>query len=82
MRGEGEGGGAGELGGVAELIRLRMDCCGVAGQLIVAFKGDPVAAGFTRIKGGVRTERSSSSIQFSAIGFGLLHEENDKGEGA
>ena len=67
---------------LAELFQWKMEGGEIAGELIVPFKGDPFAEGFTPIKGGVRTERSISSIQFSAIGFGLLHEENDKGEGA
>lgn len=67
---------------LAELFQWKMEGSKIAGELVVPFKGSRSAEGFTPIKGGVRTERSISSIHFLEIGLGLLHEENDKREGA
>lgn len=66
---------------LAELYQWRMEGPEIVGELVVPFKGDTMVKtadgyqqveGFTPIRGGVRTERSITSLSFMAIGFGLL----------
>lgn len=61
----------------------------IIGESVVPFKGDVMfkteagdfrhVEGFTPIKGGVRTTREIAAIQFSAIGFGLMHDPKEDG---
>ncbi|MDP2087727.1 MAG: hypothetical protein Q8K20_21235 [Gemmobacter sp.] len=61
----------------------------IIGERVVPFKGEVMikteaggfrhVEGFTPIKGGVRTTREIAAIQFSAIGFGLMHDPKEDG---
>lgn len=62
----------------------------IIGERVVPFKGKIYAdhvegqfprpvEGWTPIKGGVRTTREIAAIQFSAIGFGLMHDPKEDG---
>jgi len=57
---------------LAELFQWKTDGNEVVGELVVPFKGDPRAEGYTPIMGGVRSERSIIGLHFLEIGLGLL----------
>lgn len=65
---------------LAELYQWKMDGKEIVGELVVPFKGEVMVRTddgfrhvkeFTRIKGGVRTERSISGMSFLSIGVVL-----------
>lgn len=71
---------------LAELVQWKMEGEEVVGELAVPFKGDVMlrtadgfrhVEGFTPIKGGVRTERSTSGRSFLSIGLGLLSDDQE-----
>ena len=72
---------------LAELFEWKMDSGEIVGELVVPFRGEVMVQGpdgfrhteaFTVIKGGVRTERSTTAINLYSVGLGLAS--NAKGK--
>ena len=75
---------------LAELFEWKMEGKEIVGELVVPFKGAVMVRtedglrhveGFTRIKGGVRNQRSINGLSFLTIGLALIQDEQDEAGG-